>query len=278
MKKISSAQVSNFQKKVWDFYRASGRHDLPWRPQGKKKLNSYFVTVSELMLQQTQVSRVIPKFKLWVDTFPDWNSLAQAPLSRVLAMWQGLGYARRAKFLHTIAQSVLKTKTKSLPKTIEELEKLPGIGHYTARAIATFAYTQSYALVETNIRTVYIHHFFKTERDVLDQNILFVVEQTLNTKNSREWMYALMDYGSYLKSQGVSHNIRSAHNIQQKPFLGSVREVRGAILKILSTQERIHIKDVKNIEKKYGSERVEKALTGLVKDGLINKNKNTYTI
>ena len=141
MKKISSAQVSNFQKKVWDFYRASGRHDLPWRPQGKKKLNSYFVAVSELMLQQTQVSRVIPKFKLWVDTFPDWNSLAQAPLSRVLAMWQGLGYARRAKFLHTIAQSVLKTKTKSLPKTIKELETLPGIGYYTARAIDICIYS-----------------------------------------------------------------------------------------------------------------------------------------
>ncbi len=278
VKKLPSAQVKSFQKKVWDFYYASGRHDLAWRPQAKKKLNSYFVVVSELMLQQTQVSRVIPKFKLWMDTFPDWNTLAQAPLSQVLSMWQGLGYARRAKFLHTIAQFVVDTKTRSLPKTIEELEMLSGIGRYTARAIATFAYNQSHALIETNIRTVYIHHFFKTESNVLDQSILFAVEQTLDRKNPREWMYALMDYGSYLKSQGLSHNIRSAHNTKQKPFLGSVREVRGAILKILSIQESFTVKDVKNLEKKFGSERVKKAIAGLVKDNLIVKKKNTYCI
>lgn len=274
-------QVKSFQKKVWDFYHTHGRHDLPWRPpqlklDKKSRVDPYPIVVSEIMLQQTQVSRVIPKFALWMKTFPTFKKLAESRLSQVLTVWQGLGYARRGKYLHQIAHAV--DSQKKFPDTIERIEALPGIGHYTARAISTFVYNEPHALIETNIRTVYIHYFFKDAADISDQDILHVVEQTLDKKSPREWMYALMDYGAHLKSQGISYNTRSKTYTKQKPLKGSVREVRGQILKLLSNKKEFTKQDIRAFEKKYSKERTQNALTSLEKDELIVKYKNWFVI
>lgn len=272
-------QVKSFQKKVWDFYSTHARHDLPWRPPQLKvkngKIDIYPIMVSEIMLQQTQVSRVLPKFEIWMKKFPNIKSLAEASRKEVLTLWQGLGYTRRAKFLHEAAQSILKNV---VPKTVEELEDLPGIGHYTARAIATFASNESCAFVETNIRTVYINHFFKNKEGVADGDILSLVEQTLDVGNPREWMYALMDYGSYLKSQGKAHNGRAKSFIRQSKFKGSVREVRGAIMRFFTEIETFTSKDQKEFEKRFDVDRVAQALDGLVKDTLLQKINKGYIL
>jgi A/G-specific adenine glycosylase len=279
VKKVSSARVKSFREKVWGFYRAQGRHNLPWRPPSlqirKGVLDVYPVMVSEIMLQQTQVSRVLPKFQEWMKQFPNLKTLAEASRKDVLSLWQGLGYTRRAKFLHEAAQEIIKNR---LPKTVAGLESLPGIGHYTARAIATFAWDESYAFVETNIRTVYINHFFKNKEMVTDTEILEVAEQTLDTKYPREWMYALMDYGSYLKSQGKAHNGKANGFTRQSKFKGSVREVRGAIMKFFTQKENLTLRDKKEFEKQFDEKRVVEALQGLVKDGLIQQQRGGYKI
>lgn len=279
MKKLSSLQVKSFRDKVWDFYSTQGRHGLPWRPPRLKvkngKIDMYSIMVSEIMLQQTQVSRVLPKFETWMKKFPNIKALAEASRKDVLVLWQGLGYTRRAKFLHEAAQSILKN---GVPTTIQELENLPGIGHYTARAIATFAWNESYSFVETNIRTVYINHFFKNKEIVADRDILSLVEQTLDTDKPREWMYALMDYGSYLKSEGKAHNGRAKSFTRQSKFKGSVREVRGAIMKFFTEKEILTSYDQKEFERRFDSGHVMQAFNGLTKDGLIRKREDNYII
>lgn len=279
VKKLSSTQTQSFQKKVWDFYTVHGRHDLLWRPPQLKvkngKMDMYEIMVSEIMLQQTQVSRVLPKFNVWMKQFPNIKTLASTSRKDVLTLWQGLGYTRRAKFLHEAAQKITND---GVSKTVEDLEALPGIGHYTARAIATFAWNQAHAFVETNIRTVYIDHFFKNKESVADREILSLVEQTLDVSNPREWMYALMDYGSHLKSQGKAHNARAKSFTRQSKFKGSVREVRGSIMKFFATKSTLTKKDIQEFEKLFDTERVAKALAGLVKDDLLQKTAKGYII
>ncbi len=274
MKRVLNAQMKSFQKKVWNFYVVYGRHNLLWRPPQLKvkngKIDMYAIMVSEIMLQQTQVSRVLPKFEMWMKQFPNIEALARASRKDVLMLWQGLGYTRRAKFLHEAAQKIAKD---GVPKNTEELENLPGIGHYTARAIATFAWNQSHDFVETNIRTVYINHFFKNKEVIVDGDILNLVEQTLDADEPREWMYAIMDYGSYLKSQGKAHNARAKSFTRQSKFKGSVREVRGSIMKFFIEKETLTPKDQKEFEKRFDIEKVQKALEGLIKDNLIMRAK-----
>ena len=175
-----------FIKTVWDFYHQSGRHDLPWR----KTTNPYHIAVSELMLQQTQVVRVVPKYKAFLELFPTVEVLTAAPLGNVLKAWQGLGYNRRAKFLWQAAQAVVDIHHKTWPKTLVELKTLPGIGNYTAGAIMNFAYNKPVPLIETNIRTVYLHHFFLQQEVVSDKELLPVIERTLDEENPREWNWA----------------------------------------------------------------------------------------
>ncbi|MHB8860568.1 MAG: HhH-GPD family protein, partial [Minisyncoccota bacterium] len=162
---------AKFRTLVWRYYRAHGRHELPWRPPAlslrrDKTLDVYHVLISEVMLQQTQVNRVLPIYAEFTRRFPTARKLAAAPLSEVLRSWQGLGYNRRAKMLHAaakalseISRSNLKNLASRFDLDISELEKLPGVGPYTARAVAAFAYNQDSIVIETNIRTAIIHHF-----------------------------------------------------------------------------------------------------------------------
>jgi A/G-specific adenine glycosylase len=223
--------VRLFQKEVLVFYHGHGRHDMVWR----HTTDPYQIVVSELMLQQTQVERVAIKFPAFMAAFPDFAALAAAPLHEILAVWQGMGYNRRVLFLKKIAESVVEDYNGVLPRDVETLAMLPGIGHATASSIAAFAFNEPVVFIETNIRRVYIHVFFCHRETVTDKEILPLVELTLYRKNPRVWYWALMDLGASLKKSITNPNRRSAHYTRQAPFEGSDRRIRGLILKTLVT-------------------------------------------
>jgi len=218
-----------FQQEVLAFYQEHGRHDMAWR----HTTDPYRIVVSELMLQQTQVERVAIKFPLFIAAFPDFAALAAAPLHEILAVWQGMGYNRRALFLKKIAERVVQDFNGVLPRDVETLATLPGIGTATASSIAAFAFNAPVVFIETNIRRVYIHVFFPDRKTVTDNEILPLVQRTLYRENPRVWYWALMDLGAFLKKSVTNPNRRSAHYTRQAPFEGSDRRIRGQVIKTL---------------------------------------------
>lgn len=233
------------------------------------------------MLQQTQVARVIPKFKLWMKEFPTVQSLAKASTYTILRTWQGLGYNRRALFLKKGAQYVLDVHKGKLPEDILSLKKIPGIGEYTANAIRAFAFNLPSVCIETNIRTVFVHHFFSHKKIVSDEDIKPLLLASLVGISPRFWYGALMDYGSYLKQTGIQINCRTKGYVKQKSFKGSVREVRGRIVRYLSSSSGFStIKDIeKNCHKFDDVSLFEKAIEGLVHDGIVFiRNKKIYIV
>jgi A/G-specific adenine glycosylase len=225
---LSPTEVFHFQEIVWQYYKKNYR-PMPWREQP----TPYWVLVSEIMLQQTQVERVRPKFTAFVAAFPTIDSLAQASLGEVLQLWSGLGYNRRAKFLWQAAQAVVRDYGGVIPSTFGELTKLPGIGKNTAGAILVYAFGLPVVFIETNIRSVYLHHFFADQHDITDTQIIELLEQTLDTEHPRDWYWALMDYGTHLKQTAGNNIARSRHYTKQTAFSGSHRQLRGKVLKLL---------------------------------------------
>jgi A/G-specific adenine glycosylase len=225
---VTPGGIRLFRKTIYRYYRNDGR-DLPWRNTG----NPYRILVSEIMLQQTQVDRVVAKYGQFIEEFPCYFSLAEAPLKDILGVWQGLGYNRRALSLKNIGEMVVEKFSGKTPARLEDLVSLPGIGHATASAILAFAFNRPVIFIETNIRRVFIHFFFQEKDRVRDGEILPLVEKTLDGKNPRKWYYALMDYGAMLKKKVPNPNVKSAHYLKQPPFAGSSRQLRGKILKFL---------------------------------------------
>ena len=170
---ISPQDVRSFRRSLLRWYRQNGR-DLPWR----RTRDPYAILLSEFMLQQTQVATVLPYYSRWLRRFPDFSALALAPESSVLHAWQGLGYYARARNLHALAKIVIRKHGGALPDKIDSLRALPGIGRYTANAVATFAFGRSVPLVEANIARVIAR--------------LFDVCNPIDTTRGREiiWRYA----------------------------------------------------------------------------------------
>lgn len=262
--------VSLFRREIYKHYKRSGR-DLPWR----RSPTPYHVLVSEVMLQQTQVDRVIPKYREWLRAFPTIRRLARAPLRSVVAAWSGLGYNRRARFLWLAAHTVVKKYHGKLPRNVAELETLPGIGPATARSIAAFGYNQPTVFIETNIRSVYLHHFFPRSRDVADSRLLPLIEQTLDWQQPRRWYSALMDYGSDLKRTTANPSRRSKHHVRQSRFEGSDRQIRGAVLKRLITGSatRNQLRTLADTPK-----RADRVLDQLVNEKLLTRRGQRYRI
>lgn len=236
--------------------------DMPWR----RDTRPYFVLVSELMLQQTQVDRVIPKFEAFIAAFPSVQALAQASLADVLKLWSGLGYNRRAKYLHDAAKMIMKEFAGEFPENEEALRKLPGVGPNTAGAILAYAFNQPAVFIETNVRTVYFEHFFPEGDKVDDKKLREVVAATLDHDNPREFYWALMDYGSWLKKQGAGRLQQSRHYTKQSALKGSVREIRGQIVRVL-TKEAMREEALQ--ESVDFDDRFTLALDGLLRDGLV---------
>ena len=226
-------EIAAFRDKVWDFYRDHGR-ELDWRHDP----TPYQVVVSELMLQQTQVARVAERYPRWLRRFPSFEILAGASVVEVLGEWQGMGYNRRALYLHRIAQAVMNDYGGILPTEPDELLKFPGIGLNTAGSIAAFASDAPVVFIETNIRRVFIHEFFHVGDEISDKQLMPLIEQALDSENPREWYYALMDYGSYLAKTVANPNRRSKHHVVQSKFEGSKRQVRGEVLRQLMAGSR----------------------------------------
>lgn len=262
-----------FRDRVLAYYAKEGRTHLPWR----KTKDPYRILVSEIMLQQTQVDRVIPYYERFLETFPTVADLARAPLATVLRHWQGLGYNRRAKMLHEAAKMIVASYQEKVPRDVETLESLPGIGPYTARAVAAFAYNQDVVFVETNLRTAVLHHFFTDQEKVHDNEILLVLKKAYPEGQSRRWYAALMDYGAHLKRSGVKTNVRSAHYKKQSGFKGSAREVRGAIIKALAKEDR----SARYLSGILGSDRVPEVkaqLQKLMSEGLVRRKQTRYSL
>ena len=257
-----------FTELLW----AQGRRlyrDMPWR----RDTRPYYVLVSELMLQQTQVVRVIPKFESFIARFPDERALARAGLSEVLQAWQGLGYNRRAKYLHESARSITDTMDGVFPTESKDILSLPGVGKNTLGAIEAYAYNRPSLFIETNIRTVYIHHFFNDMWDIADSSLTTKLAETIDREHPREFYWALMDYGSWLKSNGVRNISQSRHYKKQSPLEGSIRQVRGAIIKELSASDHTLGSLTDAV---LGDERYDLALKGLITDGLVQETNGRY--
>lgn len=227
-----------FRKHILSWHRKNGRHNLPWRPpllRPRKDgiLDPWRVLVSEVMLQQTQVSRVLAKYPRFIRRFPTSQALARASLREVLALWQGMGYNRRAIHLREAARRIVAEYRGKVPANVEDLRRLPGIGANTAGAIIAFAFNRRTVFIETNIRRMFLHHFFARRRRVPDAEILRLVSRVLPARNFRLWYYALMDCGALALKRGPNPNRRSRHYARQPAFRGSGREVRGKIVAAL---------------------------------------------
>ncbi|KKW10729.1 MAG: HhH-GPD family protein [Parcubacteria group bacterium GW2011_GWA2_49_9] len=299
-----------FQQTILNFYREH-RRDFPWR----ETRDPYAILVSEIMLQQTQAERVVPFFNRWMKRFPTPESLASAKVSEVLKLWQGLGYNRRVLNLKRSAEMIVKEYGGVFPKTIETIDALPGVGPYTAGAVCAFAFGIPSAFIETNIRTVYLHFFFKGKKKVKDEEILKVVERTLPTPSSilplapttlprglgtppraggegerrrehsnilknvgvstRDWYNALMDYGAMLKKTTGNLNTRSTHYTKQSVFIGSRRQVRGAILRLATEKGTVKADDFKQYASVHS---VADIISELAGEGFLKKKGNGFKL
>jgi A/G-specific adenine glycosylase len=263
---------NEFKNKIWSFY-AVNKRNFPWR----ETTEPYKILVSELMLQQTQTDRVVPKYQAFVQTFPNFTSLAQASQAHVLNMWQGLGYNRRALYLHQSAKQIHTKYAGVLPNTEEELIQLPGIGTYTARAVLTFAFKQTHVLIETNIRTVFLHFFFPDQTQVHDKEIMSLIKKTRDNNNPREWYYALMDYGAMLKKQHPNPNRKSRHYTKQARFVGSNRQLRGQVLKELLKTPQLSVHELAIVTNTKLS-RLNQITLSLEKDGFVLRDRDTIQL
>ena len=262
-----------FVKTVWEYYRKNGRHALPWR----NTPDPYAILVSEMMLQQTQVDRVIPKYEAFLKKYPTVQKLAKTSLSDVLKLWQGLGYNRRARMLLLCVVMVSTEFNGVFPTSETKLLKLPGVGPYTAKAILAFAYNKPSALIETNVRSVYLYHFFKDKTDVTDAELLPYIERTCDRENPREWYYALMDYGSYLKKEFGNPNSKSKHYTKQSTFKNSDRQIRGAVIRTLTIGSYTR-SELLAVLSNFEDIRVDAQVIKLINEGLIKYKNKRYNL
>jgi A/G-specific adenine glycosylase len=261
-----------FVTTVTGYWKENGRHDLPWR-----HTDAYGVLVSEVMLQQTQVDRVVPYFERWIKRFSSPQKLAETSLSDVLNEWSGLGYNRRGKLLRECAKQIVEKHGGKVPRDFSALVALPAIGPYTAGAILAFAFDEKYVFIETNIRAALIHHFFPRSKKVPDTKLVPILKRCLvHVKSARQWYSALMDYGSHIKKTNPNPSRRSKHHTRQSPFEGSIRQARGAILRKLLNGPIAQSALLKvDVESSY---RLELALKDLKKEGLIEMKHGKWVL
>lgn len=272
-------KIGAFKRRVWNYYRTQ-RRALPWRNLSSLShaRRAYYVLVSEIMLQQTQAERVIPKYRAFVKRFPTVATLADADFREVLSLWQGLGYNRRARMLHRAARMIMEEHHGKIPRDEMTLRNLPGIGPYTAGAICTFAYNLPAVIIETNIRSVFIHFFFSDSKaKIKDTDILPYIRKTLDRKRAAEWYSALMDYGSMLKRQGSNPSRKSSNYKRQSPYRNSDREIRGAIIRTL-LQGTCPILSLTLELQSYGRRRVLTQLCALSREDMIIVKRGAVSV
>jgi A/G-specific adenine glycosylase len=247
------------QEQLLAWFTAQGR-DLPWR----HTRDPYAILVAEIMLQQTGVERVRPKYEAWLARFPTLRALAAAPRSEVIRLWSGLGYNNRAVRLHDVARQVVDRHGGHLPETMEGLLKLKGIGRYTAGAVACFAHEQDVVFMDTNIRRVLGRIFLGPAGDAPtlgEKGLHELAEQVLPRGRAWAWHQALMDLGATVctdampaclvcplhgpcraafRAGRLAREARAAYRTRPKegPWRGSTRYYRGRIVAALAALPR----------------------------------------
>ena len=261
-----------FQSQLLKWYKKYKRDELPWRFTSRHPVSAYEILVSEIMLQQTQVPRVLDKFPKFIRTFPTVGHLARAPLDTVLREWQGMGYNRRALYLKTCAQETMKRFNGTIPSDSLVLKTLPGIGPYTAGAVSCFAFNAPVVFLDTNIRKFFIHYFFadkNIQQKISDAEILPIAERLLYKKNPRVWNYALMDYGALVLSGKRDLLSRAKNYHKQSPFLGSNRFFRSQVVQYLLTHKKAGFDELQRASPRD----ISPILDSLSNEGLVEKNK-----
>ena len=272
-KKLSASQIREFQEFI-TANRETRWRDFAWR----QTEDPYHVVVSEIMLQQTQTSRVVDKFAQFIKTFPTFEVLARASQREVLFLWSGLGYNRRGIALQKIAQKVVAEFGGVLPQDPQVLETFPGIGPYTAGAICAFAFNRPTVFIETNIRAVYIQTFFADAQEkVSDKELLPLIQQTLDQDQPRLWYYALMDYGVVVKRECANPSRKSKNHSVQSKFEGSERQIRGGIIRALTEYPVLTYRELVEI---LGRDpiRVERNLQKLCEEKMVHCRDEEYWI
>ena len=267
MKTLSQSAIRTFQATIFDWWKTH-RRDLPWRNTN----DPYKILVSEIMLQQTQVSRGLPKYLEFIETFPTVSDLAHASPSKVLQLWKGMGYNRRALYLQASAKKILTDFAGKFPQTEEELLSLPGLGTYTARAVLVFAYRQDIAMVDTNIRQIITHFFFHDEKQS-EKVIQDIADKLVPTGKSWDWHQALMDYGALELVRTPNNKNRKPNKVQ--PFKETNRYFRGRIIDFLREKKYSEKALITFMSTKYQKDEsfIYMILQSLLKDGLIFHSK-----
>ena len=277
---ISPERLEEFSATVWERGRELYR-DLPWRDTH----DPYAILLSEVMLQQTQVSRVMGRWEQWLETFPTIADLASAPLPPVLELWQGMGYNRRALNLKRCAEEVVAMHDGVVPSDKKALLALPGIGPSTSAGVRIFAFRQPGMYLETNVRAVFIHELFPGRESVADKELVSLVEATCpQDARVRAWYYALLDYGAYLKKTMPNPTRRSKHYTRQSKFEGSHRQKRAYLLRrviddALSTEDLA--RDLAQSERASGRqepsvEEVRAILDELEREGFVMRRGDAW--
>jgi A/G-specific adenine glycosylase len=264
--------IAEFRRIIYSHYEEAGRV-FPWR----QNTDPWGVLVSEFMLQQTQTDRVIPYWERWMRLWPSPQDLAKSSLEAVMREWSGLGYNRRARYIRDCAGAIVKDHEGRVPETPDELRTLPGIGPYTAGAIACFSYNYPAVFIETNIRAAALHFFFQDREGVKDSEVFPVLEAVLDRENPRRWYWALMDYGAALKKLTVNPNRKSAHYARQSPFEGSFRRLRGIVIRTLAFHGPATAEDLAR-HTGIGQEDVYRAAESLEKDLMVAEKEGVYSI
>lgn len=257
--KLKKSEIKKFQRMIWEWWNKNKR-DLPWR----RTKDPYKIFISEIMLQQTQVDRVLPKYKEFIKTYPTVHTLAKANLAEIIKLWKGMGYNRRAVYLKRAAEMIIKNYRGTFPSDSKELEKLPGVGKYTAAAICCFAFGKDEVVVDTNVRQIISHFFIK--KGATESEIYNVAQLILPEGRGWEWHQALMDFGALALPK-----TKNNHKNGQK-FTDSRRFYRGRIIDFLRSGN----KRMNEIEQFVLTIRspllypIEELLSGLKKDHLVN--------
>lgn len=265
---MTSRQIKKVQNEILDYY-AANKRKMAWRDIS----NPYKIFVSEMMLQQTQVERVRIKFEEFIKLFPTLTSVAKADKIEILRVWQGLGYNRRALFIKKACEEIITRHGGVFPKDFETLQTLPGIGPSTAGAICAFAYNKPVLFIETNVRAVILHFFFKDKEKVSDKEVLAILEKLTPSETSpRDWYYALYDYGTNLKKtlgrKKTALHQKSRHYTKQSKFEGSFRQKRAGVLRLKLGNDKISDSEIIS-QLKITHQDLEDAYHSLTKDGLI---------
>lgn len=267
--------MADFQSYIF-FWWETHKRDLPWRHTS----DPYSVLVSEIMLQQTQVSRVVDKYTQFLHVFPDIHTLADASKAEVIRLWKGLGYNRRALYLKRAAEVLWTSYEGQFPQSEDVLRTLPGIGKYTARAVLVFSFRRDVAMVDTNIRNIITDFFYdgiRQKESVIEQK----ASELVPPGKSWEWHQALMDYGALELSKRRKISARIIRKTTMPiPFRGTQRFLRGRILDLIREEPMSQKRLITLITKTYGknTDKIHTAISDMVREGLLTRREGKVSL